>query len=292
MRFDIEHLESYDDEALLDELRRVAKIVGNSKLTLKQFTAHANVHGSTLQKRFGGWRNALAAAGLDDRIDKSGLKKSKEEIIDAIKVAASKQGENPLTLKEFERISGITGGPVRRIFGSWSKALKAAGLEQSPLGKRYTDEECFENMLAVWTHYGRPPQHDEMNKSPSVVGSKAYVLRWGTWRKALEAFVQRVNSNRSAVPAGTGEQFTEQTHQKVDKRGARDIPLSLRYKVLVRDHFRCAICGRSPAKDIGVTLHVDHIHPWSKGGPTEIENLRVLCSDCNLGKGDKIEKEI
>ena len=60
---------------------------------------------------------------------------------------------------------------------------------------------------------------------------------------------------------------------------------SLRYDVLKRDGFRCQICGRT-AQD-GVKLHVDHIIPVSKGGKTEMGNLRTLCSDCNVGKKDK-----
>lgn len=61
---------------------------------------------------------------------------------------------------------------------------------------------------------------------------------------------------------------------------------SLRYDILKRDNFRCQICGAS-ASD-GVKLHVDHIIPVSKGGLTEISNLRTLCDRCNLGKSDKM----
>lgn len=57
----------------------------------------------------------------------------------------------------------------------------------------------------------------------------------------------------------------------------------LRYQVLNRDGHRCVICGAS-ARD-GVKLHVDHILPVSKGGKTELSNLRTLCERCNLGKG-------
>ena len=59
---------------------------------------------------------------------------------------------------------------------------------------------------------------------------------------------------------------------------------TLRYQILQRDGFRCQICGRS--QEDGVILHIDHIKPVSKGGKTEPSNLRVLCADCNLGKGD------
>lgn len=63
---------------------------------------------------------------------------------------------------------------------------------------------------------------------------------------------------------------------------------SLRYDVLKHDKFKCTICGRS-AED-GVKLHVDHIIPVSKGGKTEMSNLRTLCDQCNAGKSDKYDE--
>lgn len=62
---------------------------------------------------------------------------------------------------------------------------------------------------------------------------------------------------------------------------------ALRYKVLNRDSFRCQICGATQAD--GIKLHVDHIFPVSKGGKTELSNLRTLCERCNMGKRDIIE---
>lgn len=62
---------------------------------------------------------------------------------------------------------------------------------------------------------------------------------------------------------------------------------SLRYDVMRRDGFRCQICGATAAD--GYRLHVDHILPVSKGGKTELSNLRTLCERCNMGKRDKIE---
>ena len=62
---------------------------------------------------------------------------------------------------------------------------------------------------------------------------------------------------------------------------------SLRYDVLKRDGFRCQICGATAQE--GAKLHVDHIVPVSKGGKTELSNLRTLCDRCNMGKSNKIE---
>lgn len=285
MRFEIEHLESYDDAALLDELRRVAGLVRTDKLTREQFNAHSNVHASTLRKRFGGWRAALKAASLAERIDASNIATTRDGILDSIRAASVALGTNMFTRREFEHVSGISNGPIYRHFGSWKNAIAEAGFVQVALGRRYTDEECFENLLKVWTHYGRPPKHSEMTSAPSVVGPKAYVLRWGTWRKSLSAFVRRVKEpevdRASDVPAITsGEVLKEES-----ARDHREISLSLRYAILKRDSFRCVACGSSPALTHGLVLHIDHIVPWARGGRTDISNLRTLCSSCNLGKG-------
>ena len=78
-------------------------------------------------------------------------------------------------------------------------------------------------------------------------------------------------------------------HPQYVEPASRSLSLALRYRVLVRDKFRCVICGASPAKDGAVELHIDHIFPWSRGGQNTEENLRTLCLKCNIGKGDKLE---
>lgn len=58
---------------------------------------------------------------------------------------------------------------------------------------------------------------------------------------------------------------------------------SVRFAVLQRDEFRCRYCGRTAAATL--QLHVDHIHPRSKGGSDTLDNLVTACSECNIGKG-------
>jgi 5-methylcytosine-specific restriction endonuclease McrA len=60
----------------------------------------------------------------------------------------------------------------------------------------------------------------------------------------------------------------------------------LRFEIFKRDGFKCAYCGRGP-KD-NVVLHVDHIHPKSKGGINSKSNLITACFDCNIGKSDAL----
>jgi hypothetical protein len=66
---------------------------------------------------------------------------------------------------------------------------------------------------------------------------------------------------------------------------------SQRFRVLDKDDYKCRACGRTPYKD-GVTLHVDHIQPRSKGGTDDDENLQTLCSECNIGKSNRSSRDL
>jgi 5-methylcytosine-specific restriction endonuclease McrA len=61
------------------------------------------------------------------------------------------------------------------------------------------------------------------------------------------------------------------------------IPATLRWEVWERDNFTCVKCGARRF------LHVDHIHPESRGGETCVENLQTLCQSCNCSKGARIQ---
>jgi hypothetical protein len=167
-------------------------------------------------------------------------------------------------------------------FGSWNEALRAAGLE---IGRRQdiSEEELFENMERVWTALGRQPARQEMKKPFSTFSKGVYVRRFGDWRAALEKFVAYANGDSTPTlpvrsPAASGA-------------SPRNPDLRMRWRVLTRDSFRCRSCGRSPAVEQGVILHVDHIIPWSKGGLTIYENLQTLCERCNLGKRDAVSAD-
>lgn len=105
-----------------------------------------------------------------------------------------------------------------------------------------------------------------------------------TWTKSHNYDLEQVSAIWIDLQQRIAYSETEQARREQEraKMSAR-----LRYLVLKRDGFKCQICGRT--QEDGVKLHVDHIIPVSKGGETKMENLRTLCEDCNLGKGDILE---
>ncbi len=66
----------------------------------------------------------------------------------------------------------------------------------------------------------------------------------------------------------------------IDALPSRHIPKDTQRHVRARDG-ACHQCGSAE------NLQFDHIVPFSKGGTHDISNLRLLCKDCNLSKGDK-----
>src|SRR5204863_3028392 len=136
--------------SIIAEIRRVAQLVPGKYLSVSSFDSLSRIHSSTLRKRFGGWRQALDAAGLGHRFDDSNSRTSRDEIITELRSVAESLGTKVLTKWMFIDASEFGDGAVLREFGSWRSALSAAGLEQANLGKRYSDEQCFENLLKVW----------------------------------------------------------------------------------------------------------------------------------------------
>jgi hypothetical protein len=66
----------------------------------------------------------------------------------------------------------------------------------------------------------------------------------------------------------------------------RTVPRSMFLRVVRRDNQTCQVCGRILKED---EIQIDHIIPFSEGGPTEESNLRVLCVDCNRKRGASVE---
>ncbi len=66
------------------------------------------------------------------------------------------------------------------------------------------------------------------------------------------------------------------------KEFRKGITLTLRYATFKKDGFKCTLCGHN-VKD-GFKLEVDHIVRPIDGGKNVLENLRTLCSSCNIGR--------
>lgn len=200
-----------------------------------------------------------------------------EDLLAELHRVAGLLNNKSVTIDQFNDHAAFHSTTLSRRFGTWMKALDAAGLPRTR-NLNISNDHLFENLVAVWLKLGRQPKYDDLTRDHSLFSVGTYEYRFGTWRKSLEAFVDWANTGQ---PKGLDQDKPTEIHSK---RGSRNINWRLRALVLMRDGGRCQLCGAEARH--GAKLHVDHVKPWANGGETKLANLQVLCEVCNIGKSD------
>jgi hypothetical protein len=203
-----------------------------------------------------------------------------DELLADLKRVAEELRKTCVTIEEYnERGHFHATTLIRRFKRPWLKVLNLAGLSKTR-NLHISNEELFDNLVDVWRKLGRQPKYSDLTSQTSKYSSGTYEYRFGTWRKALEAFVVWANEGE-AQPVEASLQKKISGH-----RTSRNINYRLHFLIMRRENFKCKITGRSPATDPNVILEVDHIVPWDKGGETVIENLQTLAKEINIGKSN------
>ncbi|HUI23829.1 MAG TPA: HNH endonuclease signature motif containing protein, partial [Nitrososphaerales archaeon] len=73
------------------------------------------------------------------------------------------------------------------------------------------------------------------------------------------------------------------------RRISRRIPREVMLKVVRRDNYTCQKCHRLLTED---ELEFHHRIPFSKGGPTDENNIQLYCFNCNRSQGSKVPKDV
>ncbi len=207
------------------------------------------------------------------------------DLLDDLRNVARNLKTDKLSSREYNDNGGkYTAGTISARFGSWNIAIEKAGLK-SVLRHNPSDKELFENLEKVWIELSRQPVSRDLikTKSQSKFSQSSYINKFGTFRKALESFIEFINSEEEVqievekpIDPIVGETaFKHKTKRNPSER--------LKVQVLMRDGNKCRFCGITL---IGDHIHFDHIKPWSAGGETVLENLQILCDKHNLAKGN------
>ena len=283
-------------QELLDDVKRVAQMLNTSVLYREKYKEYGKYSPSTIERRFGSWTNALSKLGLysvhGGIRNPYNINVSDEQLLDDLRATAKTLNILSITTTQYNKYGKHGHTIIFERFGAWEKALLKAGLEPTGFRASVSVEELLEDLEKTWIKLGRQPTSTDIKNGESKFSLNSYARKFGSWRKALEFFVNYINSDEqngtisdstqseSHLPINENKSLNE-THKT-----SRDINLRLRFLVMKRDNFKCCICGRSPATTPGLELHIDHIKPWSRGGETVIDNLQTLCQDCNLGKSN------
>ena len=304
MKFELTNMRiKVTDIQYLNDLRAVANKLGKNSLKQRDYSKKNGAKYSLTSaiKRFENWDTLLKKAGLEGEKSLKGMeygeKEIKDEVLLADLVRLANEINNPnITISDYDKYGKYSAVTMSARFGSWNKAKERANLEVKYITNN-SNEDLFQNILDLWTLLGRQPKYGEVISPNSKFNGSTYARRFGSWRAALAAFIDYVNSENNdeeiadsdtpLIPINILAVKSKEIQKEIKiKRTPRGINLRLRWTILKRDNFSCTKCGRSPAKDQSIILRVDHIIPWSKDGETVIDNLETLCEGCNLGKSD------
>jgi 5-methylcytosine-specific restriction endonuclease McrA len=161
---------------------------------------------------------------------------------------------------------------ILRRFGGWRRAQWLAGVGRYGRTK-FSAEELMEILERVWRELGRAPGDAKLRELGGT-SMHPYRRRWGSVRAACERL--------AAFHAGKISR--EEMLRRKTGQVRRPLKVAVRWRVLMRDGFRCVACGKSGHEE-GVKLEVDHIRPVARGGSDAMRNLRALCLECNRGRG-------
>ncbi len=175
----------YSDETLIEELRRVAALVGGRVLSQAQFSKHSPIDPGNLCRRLGGWHKALERAGLGDM--RASVTFSDEEIVEEMRRVAGLLNGRRFSSSDFQRHSRMNQSGVCNRFGSWGKALERAGLGHMRRAYSHpSDEEMIEEMRRVAGLLEGPTFSSFDLQKHSKMSRTGVCNRFGSWRQALE----------------------------------------------------------------------------------------------------------
>lgn len=282
-----EHHRDVPTEDLISDVKNVAIRLMKNTLTATEYDSNGRYHSSTIRRRLGSWKKVLECAELTT--DNHNFYIDNKDYIDDLKYVAGFLGKTTLTCSEYEKYGRYNRGRLSKRFGSWENALTTAGLNPTGFSVSVSDSELLEDIEKTWIKLGKQPTTGDIKAGASKYGLTTYIRHFGSWRKALECFVEYVNTeDKPAEPIPIQEMESSTISSHTFHKTQRDINLRMRFLVMKRDNFKCCLCGASPATNPSIELHIDHIKPWSKGGETTFDNLQTLCSKCNLGKSNLI----
>lgn len=295
MKYKVEkvHRNSSNEEIIAD-LRRVASLLGKSSLTRDEYRQSGKYGCTTIYRHFGTWNKALIIAGLTIThcgISRHDICNSEDDFFKDVQSVALKLNVESITLGEYRKLGQFDVSQMLRTYHSWNIILRKSGLSPTKFrigqGKQISDRELLEEILRVWNEVKRQPKTSDFHNGMFKFSLNTYARRFGSWQKSLEAFEVWIDDEDSSA-----EEFL--IRNDVGKapyldRGSRSIPLGLRLKVMDRDGYMCVKCHATRQTNPTLVFHIDHIIPWSLGGKTELTNLQLLCSTCNLKKNNKIE---
>lgn len=112
---------------------------------------------------------------------------SDEELLGALCEYVDEHGEVPRVADINDADGYPSQSPYFARWGSWARALEAAGLEPRKQGRHALPDEDLLADLRDLAESGTYPTYEEVRERDDMTDPETYASRWGSWVDALEA---------------------------------------------------------------------------------------------------------
>ncbi|HEY9686387.1 MAG TPA: HNH endonuclease [Coleofasciculaceae cyanobacterium] len=140
--FQIDFLENYNEESVIEELKRIAQSTGKQTVTKEDLETHGRVSYSFIQKNFGPLRKILEKANLShSRFTKAEKPELLKMLCELWEKTLAAEGRRP-ERKDLKKYGFPVSPDVYYVrFGSWKKALMEAYAFASESNEYFSEDE-------------------------------------------------------------------------------------------------------------------------------------------------------
>ncbi len=185
---------THSDEEILASLCRAAKILGRRPLKreYEKYRYDSEPTADTITRRFGSWKEALIAAGIDPKDPEQNPNFLTDgEILEHLREIARVVGHTPSVVEynALRRPHMACSTTVSERFGDrWEYAIEAAGLPERN-SNRIERERIVKALQEIARKLGHSPTKSEYkaNRAKDMPSEKAISRSFNSWADALKA---------------------------------------------------------------------------------------------------------
>jgi len=151
--------------------------------TIEDFNNNSNFPAAiTYFDRFGSWNNALKLAGLEINVRKD---YTKQELLEFLRNLRKELRRTPM-MKDLTSRKNLPEATVfKDRFGSWNRALEAAGLEVIHYFRKWKKEEVIKWLNKKYIELGKTPGIRDFDADPKAPAKNTVRKLFGNWTNAL-----------------------------------------------------------------------------------------------------------
>jgi len=284
--------ELFSDDSLIRELQAIAGSLGRTP-TSDEVDEIARHPSDFYASRFGGWNEAIQAAGLETT-QQLGI--SKEDLLNELRRLDSRLPRSPKRADMIEK--GEYGkDPYVRQFGSWSGALCEARIDPCQMpASEINREELIEEVNRLAKELGRTPRSEDMAELGRY-SPRPYDAKFGCWNAAVRQ-AGHVPTGKWRVSEDELRDEIHRLHEVTDRIPTLE-DLEQQGEYGPKPYYRVFGSWTSALRDCGMTpfcdrererVRYDYGPNWQEQREKRLEKDSYECQACTLSQKKHIEQ--